>query len=222
MSVISRNNAVCYDETICFNKNNQTCCDMEYGKREILLRNRAVMQNTSRPLGSHTACGHGVRNTVAGTDNVIHSNYSTFTVDSQFSSKAYVTSIISTSGFTSPTLPIIPNQPATTSQTLLLTQTPAPIATLSKLSTSAKVCLGFDIYAAVALIIVLIVIGVRGLRKSGARKKPSNEPNETNGEPVSTEVNDDRVGETAGESVIIEMDVLATSRTSMTLPESSR
>ncbi|MCJ1263944.1 hypothetical protein MMC22_003815 [Lobaria immixta] len=180
------------------------------------------MQNTSRPLGSYTACGHGVRSTVAGTDSVIHSNFSTFTVDSQFSSKAYATSVISTSGFTSPTLPIIPNQPATTSQTLLLTQTPASIATLSKLSTSAKVCLGFDIYAAVALMIVLIVIGVRGLRKSGARKKPSNEQDQTNGERVLTEVNDDRVGETAGQSIIIEMDVLATSRTSMTLPESSR
>lgn len=179
------------------------------------------MQNKSRPLGSHTACGHGVRNTIAGTDNVIHSGFSTFTVASQTSSKVYATSIIST-GFTSPTLPIIPDQPATTSKPLLLTQTPAPIATLSKLSTSAKVCLGFDIYAAVALIIVLIVIGVRRLRKSGGWKKPSSKPNAKNREPVSTEVNDDRAGETAGESVIIEMDVLATSRTSMTLLESSR
>lgn len=222
MSVISPNNVVCYDGTICLNKNIQTCYDVEYEKREILLRNRAVVQNKSRPLGSHTACGHGVRNTISGTDNVIHSGFSTFTVASQTSSKVYATSIISTSGFTSPTPPIIPDQLATTSKPLLLTQTPAPIATLSKLSTSAKVCLGFDIYAAVALIIVLIVIGVRRLRKSGGWKKPSSKPNEKNGEPVSTEVNDDRAGETAGESVIIEMDVLATSRTAMTLLESSR
>lgn len=170
MPVSSRNNAVCQDGTNRLNKNYQTCCGVGHGRREIQLRNDAVIQIAPRSLTSYAACGYGIRNTTTGTRNGNFTRVLTTPLASRTTSKAFATSVISASGHTLFASPTIPLRPATT---VSVAQTFTPIGNLSDLGTSAQVCLGFDIYAAVTLIIVLVIMGVRSLRKSGARKQPT-------------------------------------------------